>query len=49
MGSVMCLCGCCFICKDICCGVDKDGKEVNASKLQAAVASLVSDSSIGWV
>ncbi|KAL8446836.1 hypothetical protein Emag_004597 [Eimeria magna] len=33
--------------QDICCGVDKDGKEVNVSKLQAAVASLVSDSSIG--
>ncbi|KAL8274679.1 hypothetical protein Esti_001394 [Eimeria stiedai] len=33
--------------QDICCGVDKDGKEVNASKLQASVASLVSDSSIG--
>ncbi|KAL8425067.1 hypothetical protein Efla_001456 [Eimeria flavescens] len=32
--------------QDLCCGVDKDGKEVSASKLQAAVASMVSDSSI---
>lgn len=36
-------------CQDLCCGVDKDGKEINVSKLQAAVASLVSDNSIRWV
>ncbi|CDI79534.1 syntaxin binding protein, putative [Eimeria praecox] len=32
--------------QDLCCGVDKDGKEISASKLQAAVGSLVSDDSI---
>ncbi|CDJ29183.1 syntaxin binding protein, putative [Eimeria mitis] len=32
--------------QDLCCGVDKDGKEISASKLQAAVGSLVSDDTI---
>ncbi|CDJ52937.1 syntaxin binding protein, putative [Eimeria brunetti] len=35
--------------QDLCCGVDKDGKEISASKLQAAVGSLVSDDTIQWV
>lgn len=34
--------------QDLCCGVDKDGKEISATKLLAAVASLVSDGTIGW-
>ncbi|CDJ57235.1 syntaxin binding protein, putative [Eimeria maxima] len=32
--------------QDLCCGVDKDGKEISASKLLAAVGSLVSDDTI---
>ncbi|CDJ42050.1 syntaxin binding protein, putative [Eimeria tenella] len=33
--------------QDLCCGVDKDGKEISATKLLAAVASLVSDGTVG--
>lgn len=32
--------------QDLCCGVDKDGKEINAPKLQAAIASLISDNTV---
>ncbi|XP_026189916.1 syntaxin-binding protein 1 [Cyclospora cayetanensis] len=32
--------------QDLCCAVDKDGKEISGSKLQAAVGSLASDNTI---